>query len=159
MAKKTAKRQRRAVGSQHVDWSRYKLLDLYIAAATIDRKGVGPKGLPSHLRSQVSCVISQHEELRNQFHCNITFHASASYGENAIPALIIRAEFISAYEFPFAAPFDNSEVSRFRQDYAIKHAWPYWRQFARNASLAMGLPPFPVSPMIREEDILEEVDP
>jgi hypothetical protein len=82
--------------------------------------------------------------LRILCHCRLTAARGAAKGrkkEVAPPMLVVEATFLLDYEVTphVAAAVDESMLDVF-SDAALAHAWPYWREFVRDASTRAGLP-------------------
>lgn len=82
-------------------------------------------------------------KLRVTCHCRLT--ASRGGGRkkkgDAIPLLIVEAAFLLEYEVhPDAVPEIDDALLDVFSDAALTQAWPYWRDFVRDASTRAGFP-------------------
>lgn len=81
--------------------------------------------------------------LRVTCHCRLTASRGAGRKKkgDAIPLLIVEAAFLLEYEVhPDAVPGIDDALLDVFSDAALAQAWPYWRDFVRDASTRAGLP-------------------
>ena len=64
-----------------------------------------------------------------------------SKSANTSPPLAIEAVFGARYELMGKAQISDKDLEAFGRTVSMFHVWPYWREFVRDVTARMGLPP------------------